>query len=203
MQKIVISTGNLDKLKELRDLVDPARFTLFGKKDLGLADLEVEETGTTLAENAILKVEALAQALAESGQKADDYWILADDTGLFVEALNGAPGVYSARYAGPNATYQDNVEKLLAAMEGVAPDQRGAYFATVIAFWQSGSLHTYEGRLQGHILQAPRGEGGFGYDPIFFADERGKSLAELTRSEKNMISHRARAYRAFLEALHA
>lgn len=202
MQKIALSTGNKDKIKELARLVDPDRFQLFSKDDLGLADLEVEETGETLRENADLKVKGLAQALKDAGQDPDEYWILADDTGLFVDALDGAPGVYSARYAGEHVTYDDNVDKLLVAMEGVEEADRGAHFSTVIALLDHGTIHEYEGRLEGHILTERRGHGGFGYDPIFFADEAGKTLAELGPEEKNAISHRGRAYRAFLEAVH-
>lgn len=203
MQKIALSTGNKDKIRELTRLVDPTRFELFSKDDLGLADFDVEETGETLRENADLKVEGLVQALKEVGKDPDNYWILADDTGLFVDALDGAPGVYSARYAGDHVTYDDNVDKLLHAMEGVEETRRGAHFSTVIAFWAHGTIHEYEGRLEGHILTARQGKGGFGYDPIFFVDEVGKSLAELSPEEKNKISHRGRAYRAFLEDLHA
>ena len=203
MQKIALSTGNKDKIRELTRLVDPTRFELFSKDDLGLADFEVEETGETLRENADLKVEGLVRALKETGKNPDDYWILADDTGLFVDALDGAPGVYSARYAGEDVTYDDNVDKLLHAMEGVEEARRGAHFSTVIAFWALGTIHEYEGRLEGHILTARQGKGGFGYDPIFFVDEVGKSLAQLSPEEKNKISHRGRAYRAFLEDLHA
>lgn len=203
MQKIALSTGNKDKIRELTRLVDPTRFELFSKDDLGLADFDVEETGETLRENADLKVEGLVQALKEVGKDPDDYWILADDTGLFVDALDGAPGVYSARYAGDHVTYDDNVDKLLHAMEGVEEAGRGAHFSTVIAFWAHGIIHEYEGRLEGHILTARQGKGGFGYDPVFFVDELGKSLAELSPEEKNKISHRGRAYRAFLEDLHA
>lgn len=203
MEKIVLSTGNVDKVREMNDLIDQSRFEVLSKADFGLEDLEIEETGDSLAENAKLKVEGLAKAMEEKGIDPSPYWILSDDTGLFVDALNGRPGVYSSRYAGENATYNDNIEKLLKEMKDVEEGKRQAHFSTVIALLKNGELKEYEGRLNGKILFERRGGQGFGYDPLFYISSLGKSLAELEESEKNEISHRADAYKKLMEDINA
>lgn len=200
MKTIVISTHNQDKLREIRAMTGPS-CRLVSKQDLGLGDIDFEETGDSLEANALIKAQGLAQAMQERGMAIEDCWIVADDTGLFVEGLDGAPGVYSARYAGEEATYQDNVDKLLKNMEGVA--NRKAYFATVIAVLHGPEPAFYEGRLEGEILDQARGGRGFGYDPVFYLPDLGKTLAELSAEEKNQISHRHRAYAKFLESLDA
>lgn len=198
MRTIVISTSNQDKLKELKAIIS-SDYQVLSKAGLGFGDLEIEETGTSLRENALLKVRGLAQAMKEKGMDPSSYWIVADDTGLFVDGLDGAPGIYSARYAGPHASYQDNVDKLLAEMEGV--EDRKAQFRTDLAVLHAGEEEVFEGVLPGEILQASRGQGGFGYDPVFYLPDQGKSLAEMGPEEKNRISHRRRAYQAFWESL--
>lgn len=197
---ILLSTGNPDKAKELRALLGE-RFLVQTKTDAGFSDLDIEETGNTLAENASLKVSGLYHALLLSGKDPDAHWILADDTGLFVDALEGRPGIYAARYAGPHATYQDNVDKLLGEMQGVAWANRNAHFKTVIALCRNGITETVEGILDGRILDVPRGTNGFGYDPVFYVPEEGRTLAEMSDEEKNHLSHRSRAYRALLDRL--
>lgn len=197
---ILLSTGNPDKAKELRALLGD-RFLVKTKTEAGFADLDIDETGSTLAENARLKVSGLYHALLLEGENPDTYWLLADDTGLFVDALKGRPGIYAARYAGPHATYQDNVDKLLGEMQGVAWAHRGAHFKTVIALCRNGITETVEGVLDGRILEMPRGANGFGYDPVFYIPEEGRTLAEMTDEEKNHVSHRSRAYRALLAQL--
>jgi XTP/dITP diphosphohydrolase len=127
-----------------------------------------------------------------SKEKVDGI-VIGDDTGVFVEYLNGQPGVYSARFAGENATYEDNNKKLLKLLEGVPYEKRKAYFKTVIAVVEREKETLLEGKLEGYILDRPRGKNGFGYDPIFYVDDLGKTLAELTMEEKNKISHRANA----------
>jgi XTP/dITP diphosphohydrolase len=156
---------------------------------------DVEETGSTLEENARIKARALADAF---GMLA-----VADDTGLEVDALQGAPGVYSARYAGEDASYDDNVVKLLAELEGVYPTLRTARFATVaIARGPDGHEVVARGEADGLIAAAPRGDGGFGYDPVFVPLEGdGRSFAEMTPEEKHAVSHRGRAFRALATAL--
>ncbi len=197
---ILLSTGNPDKAKELRALLGE-RFVVQTKSDVGLSDVDIEETGSTLAENACLKVTGLYNALHSAGKDPNAYWILADDTGLFVDALEGRPGIYAARYSGPHATYRDNVEKLLGELSGIPPKNRGAYFKTVIALCRKGMTETVEGVLYGEILETPRGTKGFGYDPVFYVPEEGCALAEMTDNQKNRISHRGRAYRALLDKL--
>lgn len=202
MQKIVLSTGNQDKVRELRQMMDEEKFQVLSKNDLGLGDLEIEETGRTLNDNAEIKVIELYKALKAKGEDPDQYWILADDTGLFVPAIRNLPGVYSARYAGENATYEDNIQKLLKRMTGLEMGDRNAYFMTVIAVIKKGELFEYQGRLEGRILEEERGEGGFGYDPVFYVIDQGKTLAEMTLEEKNQISHRSQALRSFLGDIH-
>jgi XTP/dITP diphosphohydrolase len=156
---------------------------------------EVEETGTTLDENARIKASALAAAL---GMPA-----IADDTGLEVDAIDGAPGVYAARYAGPDATYADNVEKLLRELEGVYPSLRTARFATVaITCWPDGREVVARGEVEGVIAATPSGENGFGYDPVFVPTEGdGRTFAQMSAAEKHAVSHRGRAFTALAVAL--
>jgi len=156
---------------------------------------DVEETGATLEENARIKACALADAF---GLRA-----LADDTGLEVDALHGAPGVYSARYAGEHATYADNVDKMIAEMRGVEPARRTARFATVaIARDPAGNEVIERGEVEGVIAEIARGSGGFGYDPLFVPVEGdGRSFAEMTPDEKHAVSHRGRAFRALAAVL--
>lgn len=151
---------------------------------------EVEETSDTLEGNAGLKATALCAATGEAA--------MADDTGLFVDALGGRPGVRSARYAGVGARAEDNIEKLLRELAFVADDERGAHFRTVIAVsWPNGDFLTVEGVLEGAVAPSPRGGEGFGYDPVFVPRESpGRTLAELSLAEKNALSHRGRALRA-------
>jgi XTP/dITP diphosphohydrolase len=156
---------------------------------------DLDETGSTLEENARIKAGALAGAF---GMLA-----IADDTGLEVDALGGAPGVYSARYAGSGATYSDNVVKLLRALHGVSPSARTARFATVaMARWPDGRETTGRGQVEGTIAEAARGGDGFGYDPVFVPSEcDGRTFAEMAPDEKHAVSHRGRAFRALVAAL--
>ena len=191
--KFVLATFNRDKLRELRELLD-----LQGLELVTLADVPgatpPAETGATLEENARLKARA---AMARTGLPA-----IADDTGLEVDALDGRPGVHAARYAGPDATYADNVRKLLAELAGVPAAGRAARFRTVcLACWPDGVEMAAHGVLEGRITLEPRGTNGFGYDPVFEVEEGGRTLAELTADEKNARSHRARAVRALARLL--
>jgi XTP/dITP diphosphohydrolase len=156
---------------------------------------EVAETGDTLTANALIKAQALVDA---TGQAA-----IADDTGLEVAALDGAPGVYSSRYAGEHASYADNVAKLVAALRDVPEDLRQARFRTVaVAVWPDGRQAIAEGTVDGVIATAPRGSNGFGYDPLFMpTDGDGRTMAEMTLEEKNAISHRGRAFTALAKLL--
>ena len=172
---------------------------------------EVEETGTTFAANALIKAKAYALRCLSLPTPERPGWVLADDSGLCVDELDGAPGVHSARYAGSAAHQPDNNSKMLAALAEVPPERRGAEFICVITVLKipdkpeddMSPLHYAEGRCRGEILLAARGEGGFGYDPLFFLPEVGKSFAELSRQEKNQVSHRGGAVRALREWLAA
>ncbi len=187
-ERVVVATKNPDKLVEVRAVLAAAVPSL--ELVEGLEWPDVEETGDTLEANALLKADAV---LAATGVAA-----IADDTGLEVDALDGAPGVHTARFAGPDATYADNRQALIRALSGL--DDRGARFRTVIALvTPDGGRHTVEGVLEGVITRSERGSEGFGYDPIFEVD--GRTLAEIGLEEKNLISHRARALRALVDLL--
>jgi XTP/dITP diphosphohydrolase len=193
MLQLLIATNNRGKLHELLPLLGDLPFHLVTPHDLGL-HLEVEETGTTYAENARLKAEAFAQT---SGLLT-----LADDSGLEVDALGGAPGVHSARYAGAGASDADRRAKLIRVLHEV-PAPRLARFRCVMALAQPGGAMTYfEGVCAGEIILEERGTHGFGYDPLFFLPERGSTMAELPSVVKNQISHRARAVQAARPFLH-
>ena len=193
--KFVVATFNRHKAAELHALLALPGVTLVSLADWPGA-VSPEETGTTLLENARIKARA---AVALTGLPA-----IADDTGLEVDELQGAPGVHAARYSGPGATYASNVAKLLHELQHVPPAQRTARFKTVcVAAWSDGRELHAEGVLEGTIAEAPRGEHGFGYDPVFQPSGEARTYAELSESEKNGISHRARAVRALAERLAA
>ncbi len=181
--RLVVASKNPDKLREIEEVL--IEVGLANELVRGLEWPDVEETGSTLAENALLKARAVAAAV---GLPA-----LGDDTGLEVDALDGRPGVFTARYAGENAGYRENYEKLLGELDGV--EDRGARFTTWVALvFPDGSEVTASGHLEGRIADAPRGDRGFGYDPVFDVD--GKTLSEMTGDQKNELSHRARALRS-------
>lgn len=185
MQKIFFGSGNAKKLKEIKEILGD-KFEILSFNDLP-SPLEVEETETSLEGNALLKAKAF---FAVTGIPC-----FADDTGLEVEALDGAPGVYSARYAGPENDAQANMRKLLAALKGKT--NRKAHFRTVIAWYDGKESLLFDGKLEGEIGLAPIGDQGFGYDPIFLPEGSTRSLAEMQAEEKNAISHRGRALRKF------
>jgi XTP/dITP diphosphohydrolase len=192
--RFVLATANPDKAAEItRILLDAGAPVALAPRPADVA--EVEETGTTLEANARLKAVGLARA---TGLPA-----IADDTGLEVDALGGAPGVYSARFAGPDATYADNCTLLLRRLEGVAPERRTARFATVaLAHWPDGREAAALGTVEGTIAEVARGDGGFGYDPVFVPDEGdGRTFGEMTAAEKHAISHRGRAFRTLAQGL--
>ncbi len=185
---LVLATGNWDKVRELAHALQGLSLSVVPVGDLGSWP-EVEEIGPTLAENASLKARA---ALERTGLPS-----IADDTGLEVDALWGAPGVRSSRYAGENVTYAENVKKLLGEMEGVEAGRRSARFRCVIALCDpDGREAQVEGIVEGRILTAPRGSDGFGYDPVFFVPEAGRTFAEMAVEEKSRLSHRGRAVAA-------
>ena len=180
---IVLATSNEGKVRELREVLKDFPIDLRGLKDFGPIPEAIED-GETFDENAYKKALHTARVLGLPS--------MSDDSGLVVEALNGAPGVYSARYAGENANDKDNIKKLLAEMEG-QDDRRAAFECVISLAVPSGPALTYEGRCEGEITDEPKGEGGFGYDPVFFSPELGKTFAESSMEGKNKVSHRGRA----------
>jgi XTP/dITP diphosphohydrolase len=188
MKDVLLATRNPGKLREYESLLQglPVRWRLLS--DLGI-DTEVEETGETFEENARLKALAYTR---ESGLPT-----LADDSGLVVDALGGAPGVRSARYAGPSASDEDRYRMLLRNLEDVPDEERDARFVCVVAVaLPDGMLKTAPGTVEGRITREPRGTGGFGYDPVFWVTEMGCTMAQLDTGDKNRVSHRGRALAA-------
>jgi len=179
--KIILATHNRDKEKELQNSLQGINVeicSLFDFPEIG----DIEETGTTLLENSLLKARTVFDITGIP--------TIADDTGLEVDFLDGAPGVYSARYAGNNVSYQDNVNKLLIELDGVPHEKRKAKFRTVVTYIDKNDELWTEGHIDGIISESIIGDGGFGYDPIFFVPHIGKTFAELSSAEKNKISHR-------------
>ncbi|MBK7143269.1 MAG: XTP/dITP diphosphatase [bacterium] len=186
--QLVLATNNRDKVKEIKHLLEELPVTILTADDF-LDFPDPEETGSTLIENAILKARAIAEFC--------ELPALADDSGLEVDALNGAPGVYSSRYAGENVTYKDNYTKLLLELAGVPQEKRTARFRCVIAIiWEDGSVDTVEGVAEGLITTTVIGDRGFGYDPVFFYPPLNKCFSEMSLDEKNQVSHRGRALQA-------
>lgn len=183
--QLVLATNNKDKITEIRHLLDDLPVTILTRDDF-LEFPDPEETGATLIDNAALKAKAISEFC--------DLPALADDSGLEVDALSGAPGVYSSRYAGENVTYRDNYEKLLRELAGVPREKRTARFRCVIAVaWSPEEIQTVEGVAEGLIAEEVVGTKGFGYDPVFYYPPVGKCFAEMTLDEKNRISHRGLA----------
>jgi len=185
MPRLLLATGNLHKQEELKSLLRGLPYEMVTPSELSIDD-RVEENGCTLEENATLKATTFA---ARSGILS-----LADDSGLEVDALDGAPGVFSSRYAGENASDADRVNFLLSKLKGVPAEKRGAKFRCVIAIASpQGKIELCIGECKGVIALAPGGKEGFGYDPVFYLPQLGKTMAELPPAQKNEISHRARA----------
>jgi len=193
LKRIVMASGNAGKLAEIRRLLDGLDVDVIAQSELGVTD--AEETGSTFAENSLLKAR---HAVAATGLAA-----IADDSGLAVDALGGRPGVYSARYAGDNASDDENLDKLLEELADVADEDRGAAFHCVATFVAPGDPDPIvaEGVWRGSLLRARQGDGGFGYDPVFLDPESGLSSAQLTPQQKNARSHRGQALRALVSQL--
>ncbi|MDR6349179.1 MULTISPECIES: XTP/dITP diphosphatase [Pantoea] len=194
MQKVVLATGNPGKVRELADLLAAFGLDIVAQTELGVES--AEETGLTFIENAILKARHAAEI---TGLPA-----IADDSGLAVNALGGAPGIYSARYAGVDASDQQNLDKLLVALENVPDGKRQAQFHCVLVYLRHAADPTplvFHGSWAGEITRAAAGAGGFGYDPIFYVPELGKTAAELSKDEKRAVSHRGKALTLLLEAM--
>lgn len=192
---LVLASGNAGKLAELAQLLGDRGLTLRAQSEFGVED--VEETGLTFVENALLKARNAARA---TGLPA-----LGDDSGLCVDALGGAPGLYSARYAGPGGDAARNIERLLRELDGVPDEARGASFHCCIVLLRHATDPrplVVEGRWHGRVLHAPRGDGGFGYDPVFLDPASGLTAAELPATRKNAVSHRGLALATLRERLH-
>ena len=188
-----MASGNAGKIREISRLLDDLGIEVIAQSDLGVDD--ADETGTSFAENSLIK--------ARHAAKATGLPAIADDSGLAVDALGGEPGIYSARYSGPEATDDKNIDKLLAALRGTATSSRGAAFhcaATFVMPEQSIPL-VAAGEWRGSILAARQGDGGFGYDPVFLDPASGKSAAELTAEEKNERSHRGQALKKLVKLI--
>ncbi|MDE9433100.1 XTP/dITP diphosphatase [Xenorhabdus bovienii] len=194
MQKVVLATGNAGKVRELADLLTDFGLDIVAQTELGVDS--ADETGLTFIENAIIKAR---HAAAITGLPA-----IADDSGLSVNALGGAPGIYSARYAGIDASDRDNLEKLLEAMRDIPDEERQAQFNCVLVYLRHAEDPTpliFHGRWSGIITHEPAGNSGFGYDPIFYVPEFGCTAAELSREQKSAVSHRGQALKMLLEAM--
>jgi XTP/dITP diphosphohydrolase len=190
-RRVVLASGNAGKLREFSELLAASGLTLVRQSDFGIEP--PPETGSTFRENALIKARNAARV---TGLPA-----IADDSGIEVDALAGAPGVYSARYAGDNASDEENLARLLAALEGIAPDGRSARYCCVIVFVAGDDDPqplVGEGVWEGHVIDARRGSGGFGYDPCFVPVGETRTVAEMPAEEKNLCSHRGQALRAFL-----
>ena len=187
--KIVFATNNPNKLKEIQTLM-PKGIEIVSLKEVGCTE-DIPETGTTLEANAFQKAHYLKEKYG--------YDCFADDTGLEVEALNGAPGVYSARYAGPERSAEANMAKILEELKG--KENRKAQFRTAIALILNGEEQLFEGKVEGHISEEKKGEEGFGYDPIFLPENDKRSFAQMTMAEKGAISHRGRAVKKLVDFL--
>jgi XTP/dITP diphosphohydrolase len=193
MNRLLIATNNKGKVQEFKALLQDIPYELVTPLDIGLK-LEVEESGDTYEANARLKAQAFCQA---SGLLT-----LADDSGLEVDTLNGAPGIHSARYAGPTAADTNKVDYLLSKIKGVPEEKRTARFRCVIAIAKAGGQVIFcSGKCEGRIIFEPRGRAGFGYDPVFYFPELGKTMAELPEEVKNQISHRGHAAQEALKIL--
>lgn len=189
---LIFATGNLGKVNEFRQILGDG-YEILSMKDLDL-DINIVEDGSTFEENAIIKAKAVAGATGKM--------VLADDSGFEVDALNGEPGIYSSRYMGEDTPYEIKNADLLKRCEGVPDEKRGARFVCVIACaYPDGRVETVRGVIEGKLAYEPKGENGFGYDPIFYYPEKGMTTGEMEPEEKNAISHRGQAVRKMAELL--
>lgn len=189
--RVIAATKNKGKIKEISDILGGLGIEVVSQNDAGI-DVEVLETGNTFTENALIKARSVALLCDEA--------VLADDSGLCVDALDGAPGVYSARYAGEGATDMDKINKLLGEL-GDESNRSARFEATVAFIFPDGREITVSGEVKGRITMEPMGDSGFGYDPVFYSNELKKTFGEATAEEKNKISHRGRAIQALYDIL--
>lgn len=200
MLRIILATGNEGKMRETRAIMKDSEVEIISMKEAGL-DLDIEENGTTFEDNAVIKARAVANALAAQG-KEQTCVVMADDSGLEIDCLNGEPGVYSARYLGEETPFDLKSRDILRRMADVPEEERGARFVCAIAaIFPDGEAVTTSGIVEGRIGYELRGDNGFGYDIIFYLPEYGRMAAELSDEEKNRISHRSRALGLMKEEL--
>jgi XTP/dITP diphosphohydrolase len=193
MKRFVVASKNKGKLKEISEILSDFPFEVVSMETVGI-DKDIEEYGSTFEENALIKAREVSEITGEI--------VMADDSGLEVDYLGGAPGIYSARFAGENATEEDKNNKLLKLLEGVPFEERTARFVCVIAVvFPGGESFTVRGTCEGHIASKPEGKNGFGYDPLFFVPAYGVTTAQLDPEEKHRISHRGKALRMMVEKL--
>ncbi len=200
MLQIIFATGNQGKLREIQAILRDCEAEVVSMKEAGF-ELEIEENGTTFEENALIKARAVADALA-AGKEAQTCVVMADDSGLEIDCLNGEPGVYSARYLGEDTPFDVKSRDFLRRMADVPEEDRDARFVCAIAaIFPDGEAVTTSGVVEGRIGYELRGDNGFGYDPIFYLPEYGRTAAELSDEEKNKLSHRSRALGLMKEEL--
>lgn len=199
MRQVIFATGNEGKMKEIREILNGTDFEALSLKEAGIT-VEIEENGSTFEENALLKAEGIRDWCRENGIPSfpqitgDQVIVLADDSGLEVDALNKEPGIYSARYLGHDTSYREKNANIIARLDGVSKERRTARFVCAIAAaFPDGTSKTALGTIEGYIGWEERGTNGFGYDPIFYLYENDRSTAELPPEEKNAVSHRGRA----------
>lgn len=197
MYQIIFATGNAGKMKEIREILADLPAQVLSMKEAGI-DTDIVEDGTSFEENAVIKARAVAGALGEREKAV----VLADDSGLEIDWLNGEPGIYSARYMGENTSYRIKNANLIARLDGVPPEKRTARFVCAIAaVLPDGEVLTTRGVIEGKIGYEERGANGFGYDPIFYLPDMSRTTAELTPAEKNAVSHRGNALMAMKKEL--
>ena len=191
--KLIFATGNENKMREIREILAGRGYEILSMKEAGI-DIDVEENGKTFSENALIKARAISEASGEL--------VLADDSGLEIDALGGEPGIYSARYMGHDTSYVEKNNNLIQRLEGVPDEKRTARFVCAMAaVFPDGREEVVVGTMEGRIGYEIAGENGFRYDPIFYLPEYGKTSAEISPEEKNAISHRGKALRAIAELL--
>ena len=195
MRKVIFATGNANKVREIREILKDLDFEIMTMKEAGV-DVDIVEDGTTFEENAMIKAKTVAQH-CEKG-----VYVMADDSGLSIDYLNGEPGIYSARYLGEDTPYSEKNQNLIGRLEGVEKEKRTARFVCAIAcIFPDGSEKALRGTIEGYIGWEGVGENGFGYDPIFYVDEYGCTTAQMSPEQKNAISHRGKALRMMREEI--
>ncbi|WP_083197759.1 XTP/dITP diphosphatase [Thermoclostridium stercorarium] len=194
MEQLIIASGNSGKIKEIKEILADLPLNVVSMKELGI-DIKFEEIGATFSENALIKAKTLSGVV--------DGIVMADDSGLEIDFLNGAPGIFTARFAGENTSQEEKNIKIINLLKGIEKKYRTARFVCAIAIVSKKINFTVEDSVEGLIAEEPLGTGGFGYDPIFFVPEYGKTFAELPEEIKNKISHRARALQKLKQKLSA